>query len=53
MRRTLFTADHEAYRETVREFIAREITPHSDSTQENALVDRPTRLATRRLTTRY
>ncbi|MBX9146892.1 acyl-CoA dehydrogenase family protein [Rhodococcus qingshengii] len=45
MRRTLFTADHEAYRETVREFIAREITPHYDSWEEARLVDRSAWLA--------
>lgn len=28
MRRTLYTPDHEAYRETVREFLAREVVPH-------------------------
>ena len=45
MRRTLFTADHDAYRETVREFIAREITPHYDSWEEARLVDRSAWLA--------
>jgi alkylation response protein AidB-like acyl-CoA dehydrogenase len=28
MRRTLYTSDHESYRETVREFFAREVEPH-------------------------
>lgn len=28
MQRTIFEKDHEAYRETVREFLAREIEPH-------------------------
>jgi alkylation response protein AidB-like acyl-CoA dehydrogenase len=28
MRRELYTSDHEAYRETVREFLAREVEPH-------------------------
>ncbi len=30
MRRDLYTADHEAYRETVREFLAREVQPYQD-----------------------
>ncbi|TSD45272.1 acyl-CoA dehydrogenase [Rhodococcus sp. KBS0724] len=45
MRRTLFTEDHEAYRESVREFIAREVTPHYDDWEENRLVDRSAWLA--------
>lgn len=45
MRRTLFTADHDAYRETLREFIAREITPHYDNWEQARLVDRSAWLA--------
>lgn len=45
MRRTLFTEDHEAYRDSVREFIAREVSPHYDNWEENRLVDRSAWLA--------
>ena len=45
MRRTLFTEDHEAYRDSVREFIAREVSPHYDDWEENRLVDRSAWLA--------
>ena len=30
MKRTLYGPDHEAYRETVREFLSREVAPHQD-----------------------
>ncbi|MDV6268552.1 acyl-CoA dehydrogenase family protein [Rhodococcus globerulus] len=45
MRRTLFTEDHEAYRDSVREFIAREVSPHYDDWEANRLVDRSAWLA--------
>ncbi|RHW25738.1 acyl-CoA dehydrogenase [Nocardioides immobilis] len=40
MERTLFTEDHEAYRETVREFVAREVTPRHDKWEEARWIDR-------------
>jgi alkylation response protein AidB-like acyl-CoA dehydrogenase len=40
MERTLYTADHEAYRETVREFLAREVVPHHDQWEEDRWIDR-------------
>ncbi|MGW6460094.1 acyl-CoA dehydrogenase family protein [Streptomyces sp. NPDC055078] len=33
MRRTVFNEDHEAFRKTVRDFIAKEVTPHFDEWQ--------------------
>ena len=38
--RTLFTADHEAFRDTVRRFIEREIAPHHAAWEEQGYVDR-------------
>ena len=40
MRRTLFTEDHEAYRATVREFVAREIEPYHEKWEEDRWIDR-------------
>lgn len=40
MRRTLYTPDHEAYRETVREFLAREVVPHHSEWERNHRIDR-------------
>ncbi|MGW0018293.1 acyl-CoA dehydrogenase family protein [Rhodococcus sp. NPDC003382] len=40
MKRTLFEADHEAYRETVREFLAREVVPNYERWEEERLIDR-------------
>lgn len=40
MKRTHFDDDHEAYRETVREFLAREIEPNYERWEEERLVDR-------------
>ena len=40
MRRTLYTADHEAYRETVREFLAREVVPHHERWDSQRWIDR-------------
>ena len=31
MERTLFTDDHEMFRESVRAFVAKEITPHTEA----------------------
>lgn len=45
MRRTIFTEDHEAYRETVREYLAREIVPHYEEWEEERLIDRAAWLA--------
>ncbi|MFB7718274.1 MULTISPECIES: acyl-CoA dehydrogenase family protein [unclassified Nocardia] len=40
MRRSLYTADHERYREAVREYFAREVVPHIEHWDEQYLVDR-------------
>jgi alkylation response protein AidB-like acyl-CoA dehydrogenase len=40
MRRTLYTEDHEAYRETVREFLSREVEPHFLRWESEHLIDR-------------
>ena len=40
MRRTLYSPDHEAYRETVREFLAREVVPHHPDWERNRRIDR-------------
>ena len=45
MQRTLFEKDHEAYRETVREFLAREIEPNYERWESDRLIDRSAWLA--------
>ncbi len=40
MQRTLYEADHEAYRETVREFLAREVVPYHDDWDRDRWIDR-------------
>jgi alkylation response protein AidB-like acyl-CoA dehydrogenase len=40
MQRVLYDADHEAYRETVREFLAREVAPHQDDWDRQHWIDR-------------
>jgi alkylation response protein AidB-like acyl-CoA dehydrogenase len=40
MKRTLFTQDHDAYREVVREFVAREVAPRHDKWEEDRWIDR-------------
>ncbi|MGQ0837545.1 acyl-CoA dehydrogenase family protein [Actinokineospora sp.] len=40
MRRTLYTDDHEQYRDTVREFLGREVEPHFLQWEADALIDR-------------
>jgi alkylation response protein AidB-like acyl-CoA dehydrogenase len=40
MKRTLFEPDHEAYRETVREFLAREVVPHHEAWDRVHWIDR-------------
>lgn len=40
MRRTLYNEDHELYRESVREFLAREVVPFKDKWDENRWIDR-------------
>ncbi|WP_183093169.1 acyl-CoA dehydrogenase family protein [Nocardioides stalactiti] len=40
MERTLYEADHEAYRETVREFLAREVVPHKDDWDDERWIPR-------------
>ncbi|MFF0815176.1 acyl-CoA dehydrogenase family protein [Rhodococcus sp. NPDC003318] len=45
MKRNHYDADHEAYRDTVREFLAREVEPHHERWEEQRLVDRSAWLA--------
>ncbi|MRK01637.1 acyl-CoA dehydrogenase [Aeromicrobium sp. S22] len=45
MRRRLYDQDHEDYRQVVREFVDREVTPHRERFDEQHLVDRETWLA--------
>ncbi|MFD6893922.1 acyl-CoA dehydrogenase family protein [Rhodococcus sp. NPDC060086] len=45
MKRTHFESDHEAYRETVREFCAREVKPNYERWEEERLIDRSVYLA--------
>jgi alkylation response protein AidB-like acyl-CoA dehydrogenase len=40
VRRTLYGPDHEAYRETVREFLAREVVPHQHDWDRQHMIDR-------------
>ncbi|MGO9550386.1 acyl-CoA dehydrogenase family protein [Mycobacterium sp.] len=40
MRRMLYGPDHEAYRETVREFLAREVVPHQHDWDRQHMIDR-------------
>jgi alkylation response protein AidB-like acyl-CoA dehydrogenase len=40
VKRTLYGADHEAYRETVREFLSREVVPHQDDWDRKHWIDR-------------
>ena len=45
MQRTFYEADHEAYRDTVREFLAREVEPHYQRWEDERLIDRSVWLA--------
>lgn len=40
MQRNLFEADHEAYRDTVQQFLAREVTPQYEQWEHDGLIDR-------------
>ena len=40
MQRTLFEAEHEMFRESVRGFIAKEVAPHHDEWERAGIVDR-------------
>ena len=40
MHRGLYEPDHEAYRETVRAFLEREVVPHKDKWDEDRWIDR-------------
>lgn len=40
MKSKLYTEDHEEFREMVREFVAREVTPHQERWEQERLVDR-------------
>ena len=40
MRRTLYEADHDAFRETVRTFVAKEIAPHHEQWERAGIVPR-------------
>ncbi|HLI36424.1 MAG TPA: acyl-CoA dehydrogenase family protein, partial [Streptosporangiaceae bacterium] len=45
MRREIFTSEHEAFRDMVRAFIAREITPYHDQWERDGIVPREVWLA--------
>jgi long-chain-acyl-CoA dehydrogenase len=45
MQRTLFEKDHEDYRQTVREFLAREVQPYYERWEDERLIDRSAWLA--------
>ena len=45
MRRDIFTEEHEAFREMVREFIAREVTPYHEQWERDGVVSRDVWLA--------
>ena len=45
MQRTIFDDDHDLYRRVVREFVAKEISPHHDSWEEAGVVSRDAWLA--------
>jgi acyl-CoA dehydrogenase len=45
MRREIFTEDHEAFRDMVRAFIAKEVTPHHDQWERDGIVSRDVWLA--------
>ncbi|KAA9153990.1 acyl-CoA dehydrogenase [Amycolatopsis acidicola] len=45
MQRTLYTSDHETYREAVREFVVREVEPQIERWESERLIDRPVWLA--------
>jgi acyl-CoA dehydrogenase len=40
VKRTIFTPEHDAFRESVREFVAREAVPHTDEWERAGMVDR-------------
>lgn len=40
MKRTIFEADHELFRSSVREFVGREVTPNVPKWEENGIVDK-------------
>ena len=40
LKRKLFTADHEQFRDTARKFFEREIMPHHERWEEQGFVDR-------------
>jgi acyl-CoA dehydrogenase len=40
MRRTVFKAEHEQFRQVVREFLAREVAPHGQAWEDAGIVDR-------------
>ncbi|MCS0637988.1 acyl-CoA dehydrogenase family protein [Streptomyces sp. LP05-1] len=45
MKRTLFSAEHDAFRETVRAFLAKEVLPHYDRWERDGIVSRDAWLA--------
>ncbi len=45
MRRDIFTADHEAFRDMVRSFISKEITPYHEQWERDGVVSRDVWLA--------
>ncbi|WFB06705.1 acyl-CoA dehydrogenase family protein [Streptomyces sp. LX-29] len=45
MKREIFTAEHDAFRETVRTFVAKEVLPHHERWEKDGVVDREAWLA--------
>ncbi|MET8676642.1 acyl-CoA dehydrogenase family protein [Streptomyces sp. NPDC004647] len=45
MKRQIFTAEHDAFRETVRTFLAKEVLPHYEQWERDGIVDRAAWLA--------
>ena len=45
MKRQIFTADHDAFRETVRTFLAKEVLPHYEQWEKDGIVSRDAWLA--------
>lgn len=45
MERQIFTGEHDAFRETVRTFLAKEVTPHYEQWEKDGIVSREAWLA--------
>ena len=53
LKRGIFTAEHDAFRETVRTFAEKEIAPHHARWEEQGVVDREVWRAAGRLSVRF